>query len=154
MESNMAKMKTPAKKLKAEASPKPVGRPSKYSEALADRICDELANKFSMRQICAREGMPTRQSVDNWMSAKPDFLAKCARAREDQADFIVEDCIDIEDRTISGEINPAAARAVLSSKQWRASKLAPKKYGDKLALGGDSDGVPLTVIVKRYGPDV
>ena len=96
--------------------------------------------------------MPSRQTVHDWMATNPDFLAKCARAREEQADFIVEDCIDIEDKTLSGDYNPAAARAVLASKQWRASKLAPKKYGDKLAVGGDSDGVPLTVIVKRYGP--
>lgn len=46
---------------------------------------------------------------------------------------------DIEDRTLSGSIDPAAARVVLASKQWRAAKLAPKRYGDKLAIGGADD---------------
>jgi len=129
---------------------KPVGRPSLYSQAIADQICQLLADKFSMRQICSREEMPDRATVLRWMADKPDFAAKCVHAREEQADYIVEDCIDIEDRTIAGEINPAAARAVLASKQWRASKLAPKKYGDKLALGQDESLGPLTVVVKRY----
>ena len=72
--------------------------------------------------------------------AQPAMPAKPAVR---QADYIVEDCASIEDRTIAGEINPAAARAVLASKQWRAAKLAPKKYGDKLQLGGADDLAPL-----------
>ena len=87
--------------------------------------------------------MPSRQTVHEWMAQNPIFLSKCARAREEQADYIVEDCIAIEDGTLAGTINPAAARAVLSSKQWRASKLAPKKYGDKLAIGGADDLPPV-----------
>lgn len=146
-----AAKKAPAKKA---AVKKPVGRPTLYSEALAEKICTLLADKFSMRQICTREDMPDRATVLRWMADKPDFAAKCACAREEQADYIVEDCIDIEDRTISGEINPAAARAVLASKQWRASKLAPKKYGDKLALGQDESLGPLTVVVKSYAESV
>ena len=133
----------PAKKTKVAAKPKPIGRPSKFSDALADSICEQLADKFSLRQICQKPGMPNRATVHRWMAENPAFATKCAHAREEQADYIVEDCIDIEDRTISGEINPAAARAVLSSKQWRASKLAPKKYGDRLAVGGDDSMDPI-----------
>lgn len=131
------KPKAPAKK--APAKKAVGGRPTLYCEALAEKICTLLADKFSMRQICIRDDMPDRSTVQRWMADKPDFAAKCACAREEQADYIVEDCVDIEERTISGEINPAAARAVLASKQWRASKLAPKKYGDKIAVGGADD---------------
>ena len=50
---------------------------------------------------------------------------------------------DIEERTLSREIDPAAARAVLASKQWRAAKLNPKKYSDKVLHAGDPDGTPI-----------
>lgn len=148
-----AAKKAPAKRVRAKkaAVKKPVGRPTLYSEALAEKICSLLADKFSMRQICTREDMPDRATVLRWMADKPDFAAKCACAREEQADYIVEDCIDIEDRTISGEINPAAARAVLASKQWRASKLAPKKYGDTLGLGQAEGLLPLVTVKDLTG---
>jgi hypothetical protein len=34
----------------------------------------------------------------------------------------------------------AADRVKIGAYQWRASKLAPKKYGDKVALVGGGDG--------------
>lgn len=142
----MATKKTPAKKVpaarksapvKRAAAKKPVpsrkaGRPSDYTEALADAICERLANKESLRTICARAGMPDRKTVDRWAEKHPEFAAKRARAREAQADNIFDDMADIESRTLKGKIAPNAARAVLSSMQWRASKLAPKSYGDKV----------------------
>ena len=115
----MATKKVPAKVVaKKDPAKKAVGgRPTLYSEALAEKICTLLADKFSMRQICIRDDMPDRATVQRWMADKPDFAAKCACAREEQADYIVEDCVDIEERTISGEINPAAARAVLIQRE-------------------------------------
>ena len=60
---------------------------------------------------------------------KPSFEAKCAR-RVLQAEVAHDDMIQIECDTFSGKVDYSAARVVLSSKQWRAAKLAPKKYGD------------------------
>ena len=132
-----------ARKKPAAPAKKKVGRPSAYTEALAAEICERLANKESMRRICTDPRMPDRTTVQEWIAKDPNFATKCARAREAQADYIVDDCADIEEKTLSGEVSPAAARAVLASKQWRAAKLAPKKYGDKLQLGGADDLPPL-----------
>jgi hypothetical protein len=109
-----------------------MGRHSSFSQEIADRICEELASGKSMRQVCSVKGMPNRETVRRWELENEEFAAKCARAREVQADVLLDEMEDIEDRTISGEIHPVAARAVLSSKQWRAAKLAPKRYGDKI----------------------
>lgn len=76
--------------------------------------------------------MPDRTTVMRWLAIHDDFAAKYASARAMQADYLEEEMAEIEDRTLAGEVDPAAARAVLGSKQWRAAKLAPKKYGDKL----------------------
>lgn len=103
-----------------------------FNEAIADAICEQLADGKSLREICRGEGMPSRSTVLRRLGDDPEFEAKCARARILQAEAIADDMADIEERTLNGTIDPAAARAVLSSKQWRASKLAPKKYGDKL----------------------
>lgn len=46
-------------------------------------------------------------------------------------DCSVEEMQQIEADVINGKVDAHAARVVLSSMQWRASKLSPKKYGDK-----------------------
>ena len=33
-------------------------------------------------------------------------------------------------------------RLQVDARKWAAGKLAPKKYGDKLAVGGDEDAPP------------
>lgn len=129
--------------------PAQVGRPSKYTEELADRICDALGNGKSLREICREDGIPDRSTVLRWMASNEDFAAKCARTREGpQADYLFDDMSEIESGVLSGTIDPNAARVVLSSKQWRASKLAPKKYGDKLDL--NHGGGMKVVIGEKY----
>lgn len=117
-----------------EAEKRPVGRPSSYSEEIADEICLRLSEGQSLRSICNDDHLPTRQTVLNWMKSNPDFFTKCACAREGQADWLHDDMADIEASVLEGRLDPQAARVVLSSKQWRAAKLAPKKYGDKQIL--------------------
>jgi hypothetical protein len=112
------------------------GRPSLYSEELAQSICDRLIEGESLRGICSSIGMPHRVTVIRWMALNADFATKCARARDEQADLMDDRILDIADKTERGEIDPAAARVVISALQWRASKLKPKKYGDKIELSG------------------
>ena len=46
---------------------KPVGRPSRYSEALAIEICEQLMAGESLEAICKRDDMPNRITVVRWM---------------------------------------------------------------------------------------
>lgn len=108
---------------------------SLYTEELANRICELLADGHSMRRICQQDGMPDRATVGRWMADMPDFAAKCARARIEQAEFHHDQMDDIERDVLSGALEPAAANVVLSNKRWRMSKLASKVYGDKLDVG-------------------
>lgn len=109
-----------------------MSRPSDYSQECADLICDRVADGQSVRRICSDDDMPNRSTVLRWLDQFPEFAAKHARARVLQADVLDEDMADIEDRTLNNEIDPAAARVVLGSKQWRAARMAPKKYGDRV----------------------
>ena len=107
------------------------GRPSLYSEELAEKICELIANDWSVRQIGARDDMPDDTTIQRWIAANSEFASKCARAREQQADFVFGQNAELETKVLSGEVPPDAARVVLSSRQWRAGKLAPKVYGDR-----------------------
>lgn len=111
-----------------------MSRPSSYTPELADEICDRLAEGESLRAICRDDGMPDRRTVLRWLEKDEAFAAKCARARELQADALEEGMAEVEQQTLSGQLDPKAANVVLSSRRWRAEKLAPKKYGNRQAV--------------------
>lgn len=111
-----------------------MARPSKYSQALADDICEQLADGKSLREICQQKGMPDRKTVERWIDADSGFAAKCARAREEQAEFHHAEMDVIERKVLAGQLDPKAANVVLSNKRWRMEKLKPKVYGQRLAL--------------------
>jgi hypothetical protein len=100
--------------------------------ALEETITDALMEGKSMRQIALMEGMPSRATMLRWLANKPEFAAKCARAREIQAD-VMDDKV-LEAAEACNEDNFQSTKVKISAYQWRASKLAPKKYGDKLDM--------------------
>jgi hypothetical protein len=109
-----------------------MGEHVKYSEQLADKLCERLASGESMRRICSSKGMPNRQTVVRWMDADETFAARCARAR----DIGLDERADALSEEIDSEPDVQRARLKLDYGKWYLSKLAPKKYGDKLELGG------------------
>ncbi len=111
-----------------------MARPSKYSQKLADDICEQLAEGKSLREICQAKGMPDRKTVERWIDADAGFAAKCARAREEQAEFHHAEMDVIERKVLAGQLDPKAANVVLANKRWRMEKLKPKVYGQRLAL--------------------
>lgn len=147
----------PAKTRKkaAPAEAKPPGRPSIYSQELANRICDRIADGESMRSICREEGMPDKRTMLRWLNANAEFRTQYAHAREEQADNLVEEILDIaddgwNDTYLDDEGNKrtdhdviARSRLRVDARKWIAAKLAPKKYGDKLAIGGADDLPPI-----------
>ncbi len=125
--------------------PKAIDLTDDLIEIIVSRLCDGE----SLRQICADPGMPSRHTVMRWQESNPDFATKCARAREWQADYM-DDLVMETAKACTPESAPAD-RVKISAYQWRASKLAPKKYGDKIAVGGDADApsISVTHVIER-----
>ena len=113
------------------------GRPSLYSDELADIILSGLVNGDSMRKICEAEWMPDRGTVIRWIKERPDFAAKYAHAREAQADTM--DDLILEEAQKATPETAAVARVRIDAFKWRAAKLKPKVYGDAVTLKGDKD---------------
>ena len=127
------------------------GRPSIFSGKLADEICELLADGKSLREICRDDAMPAKSTVCKWLAENPEFADQYTRAREIQAEALVEESLEIADDAtndwmlrnrdgkesweLNGE-NIQRSRLRVDTRRWFASKLAPKKYGDRLELGG------------------
>ena len=99
---------------------------------IQDRLVAEIQTGRSLRQVCGDEGMPDIRTVTRWLVADADFAHKYARARMAQADVLFDRMEAVEEAVSAGTMDSHAARVVLDSMRWRASKLAPKVYGDRL----------------------
>jgi hypothetical protein len=108
---------------------RPTGRPSKYSEQLADRICEEMINGRDLMSICAEPGFPDRVTVYRWAWSNPAFATRLEQAREALGDIAAYEIGQIA-ASCTAE-TAAADRVKLAALQWRASRLAPRKYSER-----------------------
>ena len=108
---------------------RPPGRPSKYTAEMADAICERMIEGESLVKICEDPEMPTRTTIYRWMDANPDFVTRCARAREGLADYLVDAIEDLASKTTTD--NFQAMKVKIATAQWRAMKMAPRVYGDR-----------------------
>ena len=132
------------------------GRPSDYTTAKADFICSELATGKSLRTICKGEDMPATGTVYRWLIENKAFQDQYTHAREEQADTIFDEMLDIADdgvndyqETAEGKkLNSEAiqrSRLRIDARKWVLGKLRPKKYGDKssVEISGEIKGAPM-----------
>lgn len=113
--------------------------PNKDREAQVAAICGDLVDGLSLRQACAKQGRPDKATFLRWMETDEQLRDQYARAREAQAETYAAEIIEIVDT----EPDAARARVRMDARRWVASKLLPKKYGDKVQVGGDPDGAPV-----------
>lgn len=120
-----------------------MGRPTDYTQDLADKLCSELADGKSMRTVCAIDDMPSKSTVFRWIRTKEEFRDQYTRAKEESADALTDEMLDIADdsqldytetdedgKRLNAE-NIQRSRLKIETRKWLASKLKPKKYGDK-----------------------
>ncbi len=132
------------------------GRPSEYTQEIADSICEELALGKSLRTVCASDDMPAIKTVFNWFRAYPEFLQQYARAKQESADAMGEDALYISDTPQVGIVRTVKAdgsveereedmlghrRLQVETRKWLMAKMKPKKYGDKIDVTSDGEKI-------------
>lgn len=136
-------------------------RQSEFTQEIADIICERITDGQSLRSICTDDAMPAASTVFKWLNEQPKFSEQYARAREAQADTLVDEMLDIVDDGRNdwvirhGDDDDAAGWRVngehiqrsklrLEARKWMAAKLQPKKYGERVTqeLTG-KDGGPI-----------
>lgn len=134
------------------------GRPSTYDPAIAARICQHIAEGKSVNSIQGKDGIPAFCTIYEWIGKYPDFAEMYTRAREDQADTMADQIVQIADDATNDTIKDEKgndrpnsewinrSRLRVDARKWVAAKLKPRKYGDKVTteLVG-KDGGPVQV---------
>lgn len=117
-----------------------MGRPSDFTPEIANAICEALIEGKSLRAICKADGMPSASTVCRWLGQNAEFREQYAHARDAQADTIADETLAIAD---DEELDPQDKRVRIDTRKWLAGKLKPKRYGDKLQVGGDEEAGPI-----------
>jgi len=132
-----------------------MGRKTAFNQETADKICERIANGESVRKICKDKAMPAQSTIFKWLVDNANFSEQYTRAREAQADLIFEEMFEIADdgsndwmdREGKVELNSEhiqRSRLRIDARKWMLSKMAPKKYGDKVSLD-HSGGVTVNI---------
>jgi hypothetical protein len=153
--SKAAKAPTPANK------PKPTPR-RVFDQKVADIICIGLSEGMSLRKMLKADTqgvLPAQSTIYDWLLRYPEFAEQYTRAREEQADTLADEIIEIADeqpeiivvtdrdgKVIDHKLDGAFLqwqKNRIEARKWTAMKLKPKKYGDKLGLHGVEGAAPI-----------
>lgn len=108
-------------------------------------------------------------TVMDWARNNPKFSEQYAKAKQEQADFLADEIIQIADdatndfMTITkGDVTynvenkewTNRSRLRIDARKWIAAKLKPKVYGDKTDITSNGEAIKQATIVINTTPDI
>ena len=118
----------------------------------AQSVLQGMMEGLSLRRSCIENRVPLGTFL-GWVDADPALADQYARARAILIEHMAEDTLDIADEAVGTTDNGgtdsgavAKQRLQVETRKWLLSKLAPKKYGDKITqeVTGANGGPILT----------
>jgi hypothetical protein len=133
---------------------KEIGRPSEFTPAIAEEICERIGRGEPLTVICRDEHMPHRTTVAGWCRKHSDFGESFASARELGSDWIAAECLKIADMPLEGirtkmgkdgeeitrEDMLGHRKLQIETRLKRLAKWDPKRYGEKLDVNACHSG--------------
>ncbi len=123
-------------------------------EQAVDLICDMIMQGKSFAAIereTTREQTPSRKEFYFWIKENENFRNKYAHACDVRSDVIFEEIIEIADNETETDDNIIINRDKLriDARKWIASKMNPKKYGDRIDV--TTDGAAINNLTPIFG---
>ena len=121
---------------------------------LADMVLAGMRGGPSALKACEAAGVH-QSTFNTWLNDDAALAVDYARAREDLIERMAQEVLDLSDSDVGlqpdGKKDWAAVqkhKLQVDTRKWLLSKLAPKKYGEKLEVSGDPDN-PLVQRIER-----
>ncbi len=131
------------------------GTPPDEKARLSGAVIDGMMSGLSAFKACQAAGVP-QSTFNTWLIDDADLAERYTRAREVLIEKMANDLMEIADTPVgsteSGATDSGAVqkqRLQVDTRKWLLSKLAPKKYGDKLELSGDQESPLQVQVIKR-----
>ena len=113
--------------------------------ALAKKVLEGMHSGLSCFKACQAAGVPHSTFI-GWVNEDAALADKYTRAREELIERMAQEVLELSDVDVGlqpdGKKDWAAVqkhKLQVDTRKWLLSKLAPKKFGDKLELTGDPD---------------
>lgn len=117
-----------------------------YNPEIAKKICELIAtNSKSLKKLIEENDLPPISTIYDWLASHKEFSEMYARAKEDQAELLADEIIEIADdssndveydertgKKIENKEFVNRSKLRVDARKWVAAKLKPKKYGDKI----------------------
>ena len=149
------------------------GRPSGFTTAIADEICERIASTpRGLDFICSQDdSFPSARTVHLWLNQHPEFLQSYLRARERQAALLMDESLEIADDASSDTKTLKRADGTeyeVCDSEWisrsklrvdtrmrMAGKLDPKKWGERQTLEhtDPAGGSPFAALMEAIAND-
>lgn len=111
---------------------RPVGRRPKITDpGMLDKVCEGLVMGLGIGEVCAPRDMPSTKDLYKTMAKDPEgeVAVRIKQARDFQQDAVMDQIRELTDEM--NDANYQRVSAQIRNLQWLASKLAPKRYGEK-----------------------
>ena len=128
------------------------GRPSKYSDELIDKILNDLAHGISIKKALKNHGV-WWESFRQWLNKDPNLRKRYTDAKADGIEWMMAETEELSSKALeeakdenkAGRTNRDFVnmmRHYINLQTFRASKLAPRVYGnkDQLEISGIDGG--------------
>ncbi len=123
---------------------------TQFSHEIANAICSRLELGESLRNICTDKDLPAPSTVIKWTHQFPEFREQYARARQIQAELMIDEILTIADDLTE---DAQSRRNRVDARKWIMSKVLPKVYGEATMLKhADANGEPFKIEVTRVMP--
>jgi hypothetical protein len=139
------KAKAPAKRTKPGSEDRAV---------IADMVLKGMRSGLSAFKACQAAGVP-QSTFSRWVDDDATLAENYARAREDLIERMAQEVLELSDSDVGllpdGKKDWAAVqkhKLQVDTRKWLLSKLAPKKFGDKIEVSGDPTN-PLVTRIER-----
>ena len=121
-----------------------------YRQRIVDMACEVLENtEQGLDRICKAfqkddETFPDETTIRRWLKESDELAKQYAGAKENQVEKLVEQIIEISDddsldiafteegKQYIDQQHIQRSRLRVDSRKWIASKLKPRKYGDRI----------------------
>lgn len=113
----------------------------KVTPELLDQIFERIARGETMVEICKQKGMPGQTAIYRAIESDLEVRKKYAHARSQQADTFAEQIVAESRKAKDAQLG----RLRMDALKWAASKIAPKKYGDRVELEHSGDQPAIVV---------
>lgn len=125
---------------KTEPKTEPTAR-EKLDAFGIEAVCAAILHPKAMHAIADEIGV-SQGSLVAWIGADSERSARAREARIHTAQMWDEKATQAIEAA-ADQFELARARELAQHYRWRASKIAPRDYGDKVAIGGAADLPPV-----------